>query len=284
MKVVDYQTSPETSEKPGLFGRLASNLGSWRTKTGTKAQETTIQTLKKVLDNRFVMLSGLVLPDLEQPVPLVLVGPPGVWVIEASPIKGVYRAMEDQWEEMDSQTQKFRPAKVNLPAWTASMAQLMAATLNNRGLAVQSVEPVVYFTQPGAHVEGLRPPARLVQSDGIVRFATGLLQSQVVLNPEDIQAIVESLKEPAPEPVTALDDFDLGPLAQTDSSAPASQQKNEILSAQLSAALNTSEPEIVKRLSRRATFSRRQWIILAALLMVNILIFIAIIIVVQIIT
>jgi hypothetical protein len=143
---------------------------------------------------------------------------------------------------------------------------------------------VVYFTQPGAHVEALRPPSRLVQSDGLVRFATSLLQSQVVLEPEEVQKIVDSLKEPAPEPVTSLDDLDLGPLSQTEGSAQAAQQKNEVISAQLSAALNTSEPEIVKRLSRRATFTRRQWLILATLLMVNILVFIAIIIVVQIIT
>jgi hypothetical protein len=284
MKVVNYQASPETDEKSSLVGHLISDLGSWQTRTGTRAQETTIQTLKKVLNNRFVMLRGLVLPGLEQPPPLLLVGPPGVWLIEATPIKGVYRAMEDQWEEMDSQTQKFRPAKVNLPAQTAAMAQLVAATLNHRGLAVQSVEAVVYFTQPGAHVEALRPPSRLVQSDGLVRFATSLLQSQIILEPEEVQKIVDSLKEPAPEPVTSLDDLDLGPLSQTEGSAQAAQQKNEVISAQLSAALNTSEPEIVKRLSRRATFTRRQWLILATLLMVNILVFIAIIIVVQIIT
>jgi hypothetical protein len=284
MKVVDYQTAPETGGKSSLVGRLISDLGSMPTRAGTRAQETTIQTLKKVLNNRFVILRGLVLPDLEQPAPLLLVGPPGVWLIEASPIKGLYRATEDQWEEMDGQTQKFRPAKVNLPARTAAMAQLVAATLTDRGLDVLSVEPVVYFTQPGAHIEALRPPSRLVQSDGLVRFATGLLQSQILLEPEDVQHIVDSLKAPAPEPVTALDDFDLGPLSQTEGSAQAAQQRKEVLSAQLSAALNTDEPEIVRRLSRRAAFSRRQWLILAALLVVNILVFIAIIIVVQIIT
>jgi hypothetical protein len=284
MKVVDYQSSPETNEKPSLVGRLVSDLGSLPTRAGAKAQETTIQTLKKVLNNRFIMLRGLVLPDLEQPAPLLLVGPPGIWLIEASPIKGVYRATEDQWEEMDDQTQKFKPAKANLPSRTAAMAQLVAATLTHRGLEAPSVEPVVYFTQPGAHVEALRPPSRLVQSDGLVRFATSLLQSQIVLEPEDVQKIVESLKAPVPEPVTTLDDFDLGPLSQTDGSAQAAQQRKEVISAQLSAALNTDEPEIVRRLSRRATFTRRQWLILAALLIVNLLVFIAIIIVVQIIT
>jgi hypothetical protein len=284
MKVIDFQASQNSEEKSGALGRLKHSLDSLQPKPEAKAQETAIQTLKKVLDNRFYLLRGLTLPEMETPAPLLLVGPPGIWLIEASPIKGVFRAIDDQWEEMDSQTQKFRLARVNLPARTAAIAQAATVALNSHGILIQSIEPVIFFTQPGAHIEAMRPPCRLVQSDAMVRFAAGLLQSRVVFSPENIQAMIETLQAPVSEAIAAQGEPDLGVPDQAESATEALQPKKEILSSQISAALNTSEPEIIKRLSRQATFSRRQWLILGALLVVNILVFIAIIFVVLIIT
>lgn len=278
MKVVEYQSQTDGESKPGPLGGVISGLGSLKYRAGAKAQETVIQTLKKVLDNRFIMLRGLILTQMETPASLLLVGPPGIWLIEASPIKGVFRATDDQWEEMDGQTQKFRPARLNLPARTAALAQTVAGMLHSRGLAAQSVEPVVIFTQPGAHVEALRPLSRLVRSDAIARFGASLLQKPVIYSPEDVQAILDAFKEPAPSQAeTELFDPSERPVQ-------ASPPQKDLLASQLAAALDTDEPEIIKRLSRRAAFTPRQWLILGALLVVNILVFIAIILVVLIIT
>jgi hypothetical protein len=277
MKVIDYQALEEGPEKPGALDRLKQGLGSLQPRPNAKAQETAIQTLKKVLDNRFYLLCNLILPEIELPAPLLLVGPPGIWLIQASPAKGVYRAMEDRWEEMENQTQKFRPARVNLPAQTTATAHAVTAALHNRGVAVPSIEPVILFTQPGAHIEATRPPCRLVQSDAIVRFAASLLQSRPVFAPEDIQAIVQAFKAPILELDAAQAEPELGTLDETGRPA---QAKKEILTSQISAALDTNEPEIIKRLGRQAAFSRRQWLILGALLVVNILVFILIILVV----
>jgi hypothetical protein len=280
MKVIDYQTPENVDKKPNAVGRSFGNLGFLQSKTMPRAQETTIQSLKKVLDNRFVLLRGLVLPGIEPPAPFILVGPPGIWLIEVNANKGVFRVTDDQWEEMDSQTRKYRPARVNLPARTASLAQVVTTQLTDRGLEVQDIEPVIFFTQPGAHVKAVHPPARLVQSDAILRFGTSLLQSQIVYEPEEIQAVINALTEPASAPETASGESGLEIIGQPDSSSQVPSQKKDILSSQLSAALNTNEPEIVKRLGRRMAFTKRQWLILAALLVVNILVFIAIIMVV----
>lgn len=284
MKVVDYQSQTDRERKPGPLGGVISGLGAFQFKASAKAQETVIQTLKKVLDNRFILLRGLVLPELEAPAPLLLFGPPGIWLIETSAIKGVFRAADDLWEEMDSQTQKFRPARLNLPARTAALAQAIASALNNRGLAVQSIEPVIIFTQPGAHVEAVRPLSRLVRSDAIARFGASLLQNPMIYSPEDVQSLVDALKEPAPAPLAAQSDADLGLFDPGEGAKQVSQPKKDLLGSQLSAALDTDEPEIIKRLSRRAAFTKRQWLILATLLVVNILVFAAIILVVLIIT
>ena len=284
MKVIDYQTPDNDVKKPNAMGRAFGNLGFLQPKTMPRAQETTIQTLKKVLDNRFIMLRGLVLPGIELPAPLILVGPPGLWLIEVNANKGVFRAVDNQWEEMDSQTRKFRPARVNLPARTASQAQTVTTLLTDRGLEVQSIEPVIFFTQPGAHVKAARPPARLVQSDAILRFGTSLLQSQIVYEPEEIQAVINVLIEPASTPEMTQGEPGLDVIDQPDSSSQVSSQKKEVLSSQLSAALNTSEPAIIKRLSRRMAFTQRQWLLLGALLVLNILLLITIIMVVLAIT
>ena len=148
MKVIDYQTAEIDAKKPNAVERAISNMSFLQARTIPRAQETTIQTLKKLLDNRFLLLRGLVLPEQEPPAPFVLAGPPGIWLIEVSASKGVFRAVDDQWEEMDSQTQKFRPARTNLPARTASLAQVVSGMLTDGGLAVETVEPVIFFTQP----------------------------------------------------------------------------------------------------------------------------------------
>ena len=284
MKVVDYRATDDGGEKPSTLRRLKSGLGSLQSKPGSKAQETSIETLKKVLDNRFILLRDIEIAGIEPPAPLILVGPPGIWLIEASPLKGVYRAVDDQWEEMDNQTQKFRPARINLPAQTVSSAHEVASLLVQRGLVVPSVEPVIFFTEPGAHVEAVRSPARLVQSDAILRFAASLLQGQIIFSTEDVQTIIEAMREPASAHPTEQAEPELGSLYPTENSAQTSPAKKDLLPAQISAALNTDEPEVIKRLSRRASFTRRQWLILGGLLIVNILVFIAIIIVVLIIT
>jgi hypothetical protein len=280
MKVIDFQTPEKDVNKPNALGRAFGKLGFMQSSTMPRAQETTIQSLKKVLDNRFVLLRGLILPEMESPVPFILVGPPGIWLIEVNDNKGVFRAVDDQWEEMDSQSRKYRPARVNLPAQTASLAQMVTTLLSDHGLEVQAVEPVIFFTQPGAHVKAVRPQARLVQSDAILRFGTSLLQSRILYEPEDIQAVIGVLTEPASAGEAAMEEPGLEIIGQPDSSSQVPSQNTDILSSQLSAALNTSEPEIVKRLSRRMAFSQRQWLILGALLLVNILLFITIIMVV----
>ena len=280
MKVIDYQTPEKDEKKPNALGRAFGSLGFLQSRKIPRAQDTTIQSLKNVLDNRFVLLRGLVLPGMESLVPFILVGPPGIWLIEVNDNKGVFRAVDDQWEEMDSQSRKYRPARVNLPAQTASLAQMVATRLTDGGLEVQAVEPVIFFTQPGAHVKVVRSPARLVQSDAILRFGTSLLQSRILYEPEEIQAVINVLTEPASTSEAATEEPDLEIMGQPDSSSQGSSQNKDTLSSQLSAALNTSEPEIVKRLSRRMAFNQRQWLILGALLLVNILLFIAIIMVV----
>jgi Nuclease-related domain len=281
MKVIDYQTAEKDVKKPNALGRAFGDLGFLQSKTMPRAQETTIQSLKKVLDNRFVLLRGLALPEIEQPAPLILIGPPGIWLIEVNANKGIFRAVDDQWEEMDSQTRKYRPAKVNLPARTASQAQIVTTLLTERGLEVQPIEPVILFTQPGAHVKTVRPPARLVQSDAILRFGTSLLQSQIVYEPEELQAFINVLTEPDPEMTKGEPELEVSD--QPDRSIQDPSQK-DVISSQLSAALNTDEPAIIKRLGRRMTFTSRQWLVLGALLVVNILLFITLILVVLAIT
>jgi hypothetical protein len=284
MKVIDLQTPEINGKRPSAVGRAVHSLAFLQSNTIPRAQETTIQSLKKMLDNRFLLLRGLALPGLEPPAPLVLAGPPGIWLIEVNPGKGVFRAVDDQWEEMDNQTQKYQSARVNLPSRAASLAQTVTKLLIDHALEVETVEPVIFFTHPGAHVKAVRPPARLVQSDAILRFCTSLLQSRSIYEPDQIQAVIQVLSEPALDTLAATDETELDVMDRPDSTINDQAQRKEILSSQLSAALNTSEPEIITRLSHRMAFSRRQWLILTVLLVINILVLITVIFVVLVIT
>jgi hypothetical protein len=106
-----------------------------------------ISTLEKVLDNRYFLLHNLSLAEQEMPIPLILVGPPGVKVISPVALRGVYRARVDEWEQLDKQHQSYKAAVPNLVIqankWQAVEEHLKAKYLSS------TVEPVLYSPIPG---------------------------------------------------------------------------------------------------------------------------------------
>jgi hypothetical protein len=165
-----------------------------------QAQEYFSELGKKLFDNKYTLVRNVTLPGLDIPIPLVLVGPSGVRVIYASALKGFYRAKDETWAEVDNRTHRFRPARPNLVNRALLMARAIDAFLENEGFNIPTIEPVLFFSQPGIHVDSIRSAARIILTDGLERFAASLVQSRTVLNAEDIDSIAEILIKPAPQP------------------------------------------------------------------------------------
>ncbi len=56
-----------------------------------QAQHVLIESLGMNLDNSFTMISNVAIPEFALPVPIVLVGPVGVWSFYVTAVKGIFR-------------------------------------------------------------------------------------------------------------------------------------------------------------------------------------------------
>ena len=193
MRVINLSTPSITESRPNVTNAVRKIFKVEDPKTDPVAEKAVIDTFQRIFDNQYVVLRSVPLNDPETPIPMVLVGPSGVRMIYPRSIKGVYRAKEDAWEELDDRTQKFKIARPNLLQRGQMMAKEIEAFLVARNFEVGIVEPVLVFSDPGVHVDTIRPIVRIVQADALDRFGAGLVQSPAFLEKETIQRIVNAL-------------------------------------------------------------------------------------------
>lgn len=258
MRVIDPSARQKESPKPAILGRLQTTLNNLSGPGDAPAQESLIAVLQRSLDNQYLLLRNIVLSGLEEPVPLLLAGPTGLWAIHASPLRGLYRAKDEAWEKLEGHSQHFRPARPNLLSHTRMLATALGKHLSASNFDIPEIEPVLYFSDPGIHIDTTRPVVRIVPPDAVDRFVAGVLQAPVVLNPETIQRIANLLagEQTPPEsaPRALKDDIftlrDLPP-------EPVEKQVRKV---------------VVKREAKKVSFSPGQWLFLGAMVVFNLII------------
>ena len=267
MKVID---NPTIGGKAASSGKLDDMLGSLRMgrnwSQDMEAQEGVIGSLEKALDNRYVMLRNVTLEGLEIPIPLVLIGPPGIRVIYPSATRGIFRAKADVWEQLDDRAQVYRAANPNLLTRTELMGQAVAAFLAARASAQYEIDPVLFFSDPGTHVDSVRPAVRVVLIDGLERFFAGLVQSRILLEKEEVDKTVDLFLKSM-----GISDRDISPYPERDAFSFADEReppKDSLIDR-----LPRGEG-MVKTLNK-IPFSGRQWFVLGCMVVVNIVILIA---------
>jgi len=192
MKLVDY-SKPQTT--PGflqsLIERLQVLVPFWPNEYKSHAQ--LVSQLQDGLDNRFFLLKNTPLPGLLEPIPYILIGPPGLTVLNVSTKKGIYRAKDESWWEMRKTIHQYQPSHNNLIKQSQGMAQRLSAYLNMHGRAHPPIQPVLIFTDPGVHVESSRPAVRIVLADGMRHLAASIVQSSDVLAAAEVRLIADRL-------------------------------------------------------------------------------------------
>lgn len=260
-----------------------------------QAMQQVVTRLKRVLGNTFVLIRGLTLPGLELEIPGVLIGPPGMYVLYASPIHGVLRINETRFSRMDTTTRQFRDVRPNLVRRTHLMARVVEHYFQQRGIQIPVLEAVLVFTDPGVHVDTARPAVRVVQIDVLERFAARLAQGRRRLSPEDINYLTQMLLHPekqadrqleAPSQETAWEDAENVPLGFDEpvsrpreeptleaapSQSTAAEDGTPLLPPQMtdSPQMGTFEPTwtlSIPPLGFSFSMYRRQWLVLAALI------------------
>jgi hypothetical protein len=196
MKVIDKTPLQNDKGEIGPLQRLRGTLEygfSWYAEI--EAQKAVIAQLERVLEKGFTLVRNVTLGNSQIREPLVLVGPPGVYVIFVAPMSGFYEAKGDQWNEVKSGHSY--PAAQNLMLRVGRLARALQVYLDRQGVTLPGpVEGVLMAGSPAMHIDSMRPMVRVVLSDAVRQFAGSLLQARPVLRPDLISDIADRVVTP----------------------------------------------------------------------------------------
>jgi hypothetical protein len=264
MKLIDL--TPKTVEKDS-FQKILQQLDKLIPfgKVEEHAEDAIIAKFIRGLDNRFIMLRNLPLGTGKETFPPILIGPPGMIVFNVSLVKGLFRAREESWWEMSKTSHRFGPGRPNLIQQSQYYVQKLAIILDARGKSHPEIVPVLIFANPGVHVETTNPAIRIVLMDGVESLIANLLKREEVLQPNEINYLADTLEIMTnPEKAIPLgegEDFFGRDLLLQEEKIPRKLPKVPIPS-------DLSLPPVEEKLK----FTQKQWIILAVLLIMTILV------------
>jgi hypothetical protein len=135
MKLIDLSPlKPKRGQKEVDWAtRLQAILKhGWKWYQRHQAEDTVLQVLSGVLDNRFTVVRGFRLPGEETPLPPVVLGPPGVFLLYVWPKAGFFRIREGQWEVMQGSNRRYRPGKPNMVQVIKGLSTGLAAFLEEK--------------------------------------------------------------------------------------------------------------------------------------------------------
>ncbi|MDX1437104.1 MAG: hypothetical protein R3335_09850 [Anaerolineales bacterium] len=268
MIVKDFSTFLDDKGEVPLTERMRATIkygSNWY--TDIQSQELVIDRLQSALDDDFILLRNFHLPGLEVPIPVTLVGPSGIQVIYTSSVKGIYQAKGELWLAMGSGARRFREAKPNLINRCILLAQAVSRHLERFDYGSTSVDAVNVFTDPGIHVDTKKPATRIVMIDALDRYIAKLSTEASVLSVETVQKVVDVLvNPPAPE---FGDTYD-----------PVGGQELEAAFATTTTASGVNVTEVKIPGGGSVRFSNRQWIVLGALLLANVLVLVFLLLIV----
>ncbi len=208
MKRFDQTPFLDTNGNLSLLGQVLGRLKygmDWPKELA--AQQIVLERLEKVLEKGFIVIRNYPLVGNSVLIPLLLIGPPGVFLLQVSSARGFFEAKGDEWNVISGDIS--HPTRINLIKRAQRFARAVEVLLERRGIKLPApVEPLLVAADPGLHVQTLRPAIRIILSDAIERFAFLLLQSPPVLSSTQIEEIAKCLinppePKPAPEAATA---------------------------------------------------------------------------------
>jgi hypothetical protein len=206
MKIIDKTPLVDQKGDLGFMQRIQGMLRyGFRWPAELQAQKVIVTFFDRNLEKGYTLLRNVTLGQSDIMIPLILLGPAGIFAINLTFLRGRYEAKGDSWN-VESGGQ-FRPAPVNLMRFTARMARALHLFIERQGMKLPaSVEPILIAGDPGLHIDSTRPAVKVLMIDGIKSWVSGLAGSAPVINALTVNEAVERILEPrAPrqEPVSA---------------------------------------------------------------------------------
>jgi Nuclease-related domain len=198
MKIIDKTPLVNEKGELGVTQRVQGMLKygfNWPTEL--VAQKAIVTFFDRQLEKGYTLIRNMTLGASGITVPMILLGPAGIYVIHVTYLRGRYEARGNAWNE-ESGT-GFKPASTNLIQQTARMAAAVKAWIERQGIKVPvPIEPVLIAANPGLHVESVKSAVKVLMIDGIKSFVTGLSTAGRVLSAEAVHEFTERIVNPRP--------------------------------------------------------------------------------------
>jgi len=196
MKIIDKTPLLDEKGNLGFVQRVQGMLQfgfNWPNEL--QAQNAIIKFFERQLEKGYTLIHNMPLGESGIIIPIILLGPTGIHVIEVSSMKGRYEAKGDAWNvEAGDQ---YKPAPINLIQRTTRMARALQAYIERQGVKLPvSIEPVLIAGDPGLHIESVRPSIKVMMIDGIKSFVSGLVSGKPVLRADLVLDYTERILNP----------------------------------------------------------------------------------------
>ncbi|HMR99940.1 MAG TPA: hypothetical protein PKE62_11855 [Anaerolineales bacterium] len=198
MKIIDQTPLIDEKGNIGFSQRIQGMLKfgfNWPTEL--LAQKAIITYFDRNLEKGYTLIRNQTLGQSGIMIPLILIGPAGMFAINIAYLKGRYEAKGDAWNVESGN--RFKPAPVNLIQSTARMGRALTMFIERQGTRLpEPVESVLIAADPGLHVESDKPAIRVLMVDGIKPFVIGLSNSMPILRSDLALDMVERITNPRP--------------------------------------------------------------------------------------
>ena len=198
MKIIDKTPLQDAKGQISLPARVQGTLKyglNWYAEL--EAQKAAIAQLDRILEKGAVLIRNFTLPNSEIVIPLILISTGGISVIYVTPVKGFFEAKGDQWNIVANG--RGLPASINLIDRVSKLTRAFQKYLEMHRVNMSvPVEAVLIATDPGAHIDSVRPVARVVMSDAIKQFGNSILQARPIWRNEYVYELADRLVDPRP--------------------------------------------------------------------------------------
>ena len=204
MKIVDKTPLVNEKGELGFVERIQGMLKfgfNWPNELA--AQGVIIAFFERQLGKGYTLIRNLTLGESGIMIPIVLLGPTGIQVIQVTYLRGRYQAKGDSWNIESGND--YKPAPINLIQRTSRMARALQAYIERQGVKIPvEIDAVLIAGDAGLHIESERPAIKVMMIDGIKPFVSGLSTAPPVMSPEAVFDMTEHVLNPRPpkkEPV-----------------------------------------------------------------------------------
>ncbi|HJR80287.1 MAG TPA: NERD domain-containing protein [Anaerolineales bacterium] len=196
MKLIDKTPFLDEKGELGIKQRLQGMLQfgfNWPNEL--QAQKAIINFFDRQLERGYTLIRNMTLGQSGITIPMILLGPAGIFAINVTHLRGRYEAKGGSWNVQSGDG--YKPADVNLIQVTARMARALQVFIERQGVNLPvAVEPVLIAAEPGLHIESVGAAVKVMMIDGIKSFVTGLASGPPVLSPEAVHEYTERIVNP----------------------------------------------------------------------------------------